>query len=118
MRIQKVMNARLYDKYMTAVADLEGLYREPGCEPIHEVLRHLRVHPASLPTGRVDINELIAFHGATPDIIDMICKAGGQVLGEACFVCWDMLFHVAWRVRWVPCSLGERLTSVRLSIQC
>ena len=68
------MNARLYEKYMTAVSDLEALYREIGCERV-EAFPHLRVHPACLPTGRVDVNEHFAFHGATADVVDVICKA-------------------------------------------
>ena len=75
VKIEKIMNARLYDKYMTAVSDMEGLYRETGCEPVR-AFPHLRVHPACLPTGRVDVNEHFAFHGATEEVLEQICKAG------------------------------------------
>lgn len=75
-RVEKISNARLYDKYMTAVSDLEGLYRECGCENLSDVFQNLRVHPASIPIGRPDLNELFAFHGAEPTLVQQICKAG------------------------------------------
>lgn len=86
-RIERILNARLYDKYMSEVQDLQGLFRGRGCDPFN-AFPHLRVDAASLPPGQVDLNECFAFHGATDDVVTNICKAGfdprrgGEVAGK------------------------------------
>lgn len=75
VRIQKTVNPRLYDKYMVGLHDLEGQWRHSGC-PAFNAFPQCRVHDASLPMGRVDLNEHFAFHGAKMDVVNEICKAG------------------------------------------
>lgn len=93
-RIQRIVNAQLQDKFMVAaIRDLEGIYRETGCLELSDVFSHLRVHPASLPLNRGDLNEVFAFHGAPADLVDEICKAGfdprrereGKLFGAATY---------------------------------
>merc|ERR1712129_223168 len=71
--VAKVVNARLLRKYLGALEDLEGLRREPGCQPIPHFGRQ-KVHPASC--GATDLNEHFAFHGAQESVIEHICRGG------------------------------------------
>jgi hypothetical protein len=75
LKVAEISNARLLQKYNHACDDLVGRRREDGCAllPSLSALKlDLRANAIDAP----DINEHFAFHGATADNVQQICKAG------------------------------------------
>jgi len=75
VRVEEIINHRLLGRYFSALEDLEGKRRQPGCTQIRGLLE-LKVDSDSFAAGATDLNEYFAFHGAPADVVDQICRAG------------------------------------------
>lgn len=74
VRIQLVVNPKLYEEYMTGLRRLQQCHGG-ACEPF-TMCPQLRVHPNSMPPGWGDLNEHFLLHGAPSNVIKEICEDG------------------------------------------